>query len=404
MEILMTAQRSGLLDGIRVLDLSTMFAGAAATAWLADFGATVVKVENPDGDPARKLSRADTDPPWWHVLNRNKRVIGLRLSVREGAAILRRFLEDGFDVIVENFRPGTLEKWGLGYDDLRQQSPGLIMTRVSGYGQDGPLAPRPAYGTLLEAFSGLAMAAGEEDGPPILPPYGLGDHITGLFAAFGTVLAVRERERSGCGQVVDASIHESIAQFLSPLVAVAAQTGRSPVRTGNRTAYSAPRNAYRAQDGWVAIAAGTDRLFGFVAKGIGQPELTMDARFRSGEARVENMAALDAIIEAWTRTRSQADVVSILSEAGAPVAPVNDVAQFVAHEHLQQRGSIVQVDGVCADDSIAIPRPSPHMSHMPGRHWTSGRPRGWDSAALLHEKLGLSSEVLDRLRKEGVIA
>ncbi|MGE3621214.1 MAG: CaiB/BaiF CoA transferase family protein [Acidimicrobiia bacterium] len=392
----------GPLEGLRVIDLSTMIAGSILSAWLGDFGAEVVKVEHPEGgDPLRKLGSDESGGGWWDVMNRNKRGITLKLSDPEGAGLLRRLVA-GADVVVENFRPGTLERWDLGYEQLSAANPALVLTRVSGFGQTGPNRLLPAYGTLLEGYSGFALTLGEEGDPPVLPPYGLGDHVAASFGAFGTVMAVMEARRSGQGQVVDVSLYEPLLALLGPLPELTRLAGAAPARTGNRTSNAAPRNSYATKDGWIVLSAATDRLFANLMEAIGRPELATDPRFATNQARLANVAELDAAIEAWTRDRTRAEVVELLGAAGAPVGAVNDLADVLADAHVAARRSL-RTATTATGGEVLVQAPVPRLSRTPGEHRRPAPVLSGSTDEVLSGELGLDADEIARLRAAGVV-
>ncbi|MBV9334789.1 MAG: CoA transferase [Solirubrobacterales bacterium] len=379
------------LAGVNVLDLSSLYAAPLIATNLGDFGATVVKVEHPDGDAARRWGRAkDGVPLWWKVLSRNKRLIALDLH-DAGDRELVRELCGWADVVIENFRPGRMESWGLGYQDLRERHPGLIMVRVTGFGQYGPYADRPGFGTLAEAFSGFAHITGQPDGPPTLPPFGLADGVAALSGSFAAMLALywRDTRADGVGQVIDLSLYEPLFNLLGPQTVEYSQLGVVQSRTGNRSPRTAPRNAYRTLDHrWVAVSAGTqqvaDRMFG----AIGRPELSTDARFSDPGSRTTHADALDKIFEAWVAAHTLKDVLRSFEAAQAPIAPIYDIAQILGDPHYRARESVVD----CADDdlgTVTMQNVTPRLSHTPGRIRQTGRTEiGADRDQILIDVLG----------------
>lgn len=274
------------LDGIRVIDAATLFAGPLAATMLADYGADVIKVEHPTGDPARKYgARRDDVPLWWKVIARNKRSVTLNLGHADGQRLFRELAATA-DVVIENFRPGTLERWGLGYDVLSALNPRLVLVRVTGFGQFGPYASRPGFGTLAEAMSGLASVTGEAGGAPLLPSFPLADTIAGLNAAFATLTALKARERTGRGQVVDLAIIETMLAALGAQIASYDQTGVVPPRTGNRSPNNSPRGVYRSSDGkWVALSTSAQSIAERVMRLVGRADLVDEPWFATGAGR-----------------------------------------------------------------------------------------------------------------------
>jgi formyl-CoA transferase len=392
------------LEGIRVIDVATLGAGPWLATRLADFGADVIKVEHPGGgDPIRQLGWFDGDVPlWWKVDSRNKRCITLDLKQPEGQRILAQLARDA-DVLVENFRPGTLERWNLGYDVLSEGNPGLIMIRVTGWGQDGPYSDRPGFGTLAEAISGWAHLNGFPESPPTLPPMGLGDAVTSVLGAFATMVALYERDaRGGEGQVVDLAIYESLFSLIGQQVILYDRLGVIPQRTGNTFPFVAPRNVYRTGDGrYVALAASTPSIFERVAQAIGRPELVDDERFRHNAARLEHREELDEIIGAWIAERSQHEVLEVFEAHEAALAPVYDIAQIFDDPHYRFREAIVTVH----DDELGPTRTAdvfPRLSRTPGSVRHLGPRLGADTVDVLSD-LGYTSEQIDGLRSTKVV-
>jgi crotonobetainyl-CoA:carnitine CoA-transferase CaiB-like acyl-CoA transferase len=396
----------GPVAGLRVLDLGNMIAGPIAASFLADFGADVIKAEHPElGDDIRNW------PPikegrslWWKVIARNKKLITLNLGKPEGRDLLRRLLPD-VDVLVENFRPGTMERWGLGYDELARVNRRLIMVRVSGYGQTGPYAGRPGYGTVAEAMSGVPSFTGFPDKPPTFSAFPLVDYLTGLFAAYATLLAVYERDvrGSGLGQVIDASLYESMFRIVEAQAIGFDQLGVVKQRRGNRMDEDSPRNAYRTADGeHVAISIGSQRIFARLAQAIGRPDLADDPRFASLSLRVKNGDVLDALLVEWFAGRSLAEAMQRLEAADVVAGPVYDIRRIVADPQYAAREDIVAV----ADPdfgAVRMPAVLPKLSRTPGRVVHPGLERGAHNEEVYQGRLGLSAEECERLRKAGVI-
>ncbi|HVL82201.1 MAG TPA: CoA transferase [Actinomycetota bacterium] len=396
---------SGPLDGVRVIDASTVLAGPFCCQILGDFGADVIKVEHPQrGDAMRGHGPSkDGVPLWWKMLSRNKRTIGLYLGDPAGAEVFKELLRTA-DVLVENFRPGTLERWGLGPDVLHGINPGLVVVRVTGFGQTGPYAHRPGFGTLAEAMSGFAAITGEPDGPPTLPPFGLADGITGISAACSAVMALYHRDvRAGGGQCVDISILEPIVSVLGPQPIVYDQTGEVQPRTGNRSDNNAPRNTYRtADDRWVAISTSADTIAARVMHLVGHPEVIDEPWFSSGKGRAEHGDLLDACVAEWIGERTRDEVVEAFEAADCAIAPVYDVADLMDDPHVTDTHMITTVDdpdlGPVRMQNVLF-----RMSRTPGEIRFTGRDRGADTDEVLGS-LGVDPERIAELRERGVVA
>ncbi|GHH79377.1 CoA transferase [Streptomyces sulfonofaciens] len=362
------------LEGVRVLDLSSLYAGPWIATNLGDHGAEVLKVEHPRGDDARRwgLSRGGV-PLWWKVISRNKELVRLDLHDAGDRDVVRR-LAARADIVIENFRPGRLESWGLGYDRLSADNPGLIMVRVTGYGQTGPRSQEPGFGTLAEAFAGFAHMTGAADGPPTLPPFGLADGVASAVGAAAALMALYWRDaRGGTGQVIDLSLYEPLFSLLGPQVVEYTQTGRVQKRTGNRSPRTAPRNAYRtADDRYVTLSAGTQQIANRIFAAIDRPDLADDPRFASPLARRENSDAIDAIVAEWIAQHDQAHVLERFSANQAPIAPVYDTAQIVADPHFLARASIVSVPDPDLGE-VVMQNTLPHFSRTPGTIRHTGR-------------------------------
>jgi crotonobetainyl-CoA:carnitine CoA-transferase CaiB-like acyl-CoA transferase len=393
------------LEGVRILDISTVIAGPGTTARLSDFGADVIKVEHPaTGDTARSLGwkAGDVSLLWKHV-GRNKRPITLNLSDPRGQDLLRR-LVDGADVVVESFRPGTLERWNLAPDGLLERNPRLVVLRTSGFGQTGPYAPRPGFGSLAESLSGMAHMTGFPDGPPVLPAVALADEVAGLLGAFAVMVALYHRDvRGGAGQVIDLSLVESLFSLVGPIVAVYDTLGVVPGRIGNRIVYSAPRGAFRTRDGgWVTISGTSQAVAERILTAIGRADLMDDPRFATNQARLANVDELDRVIEAWFADHDLAEVLEVMEAHHAAAAPILDAAGIVADPHYVARKTLQRLP----DDelgSVLLARPHPLFSDTPGRIAHPGLPVGAANDDVYREELGLTGEELDDLHAGGVI-
>jgi crotonobetainyl-CoA:carnitine CoA-transferase CaiB-like acyl-CoA transferase len=392
------------LEGIRILDVSTLFAGPLAATILSDFGADVIKIEHPRGDPVRYHGHSkDGVPLWWKMLSRNKRAVTLSLSTAEGQDILCRLVEDA-DVLIENFRPGTLERWNLSPERLHAINPRLIITRVTGFGQFGPYSGRPGFGTLAESMSGFAEITGDPDGPPTLPPFGLADGITAQSAANAILMALYHRDvHDAPGQVLDLAIIEPILTILGPQPIVYDQLGIVQTRTGNRSVNNAPRNTYRtADDRWVAISTSTQSIAERVMHLVGHPEVIDEPWFASGAERAEHADELDAFVASWIGARDIDDVIVAFEEAHAAVAPIYDIRQIMDDPQYAALGSIVSVDDPDLG-SVKMQNVMYRMSDTPGEIRWAGRGLGEDNLAVFGSELGMSERELEALHDKGVV-
>lgn len=390
------------LGGLKVLDASTLFAGPLAATLLGDQGADVIKIEHPRGDPARTHgAQKDGVGLWWKMLARNKRAITLVLSTPRGRELFLDLAADA-DVVIENFRPGTLERWGLGWEELSARNPRLVLARVTGFGQTGPYSSRPGFGTLAEAMSGFAAMTGEPDGPPTLPPFGLADGVAALTTAFGIMTALRARESTGRGQVLDIAIIEPLLHLLGPGLIAYDQLGVLQPRTGNRSTNNAPRNTYRCADGqWVAVSTSAHSIAERVMRLVGAPELIDEPWFASGASRAEHVEELDEAVGSWIAARDRDEVVEAFEKAEAAVAPIYTAADVLADPHFNALGSIVTID----DDELGPVRfqNTPfRLSETPGSVRTTGPRLGAHTAEVLDE-LGVDADELERLRAQGVV-
>jgi crotonobetainyl-CoA:carnitine CoA-transferase CaiB-like acyl-CoA transferase len=338
---------------------------------------------------------------WWKVIGRNKRAATLDLSTPDGQAILVRLAAES-DVIIENFRPGTLERWNLGWDALSAANPALILARVTGFGQVGPSARRPGFGTLAEAMSGFAALTGEPDGPPTLPPFGLADGIAALATAFAVMTALEARRTSGRGQVVDLAIIEPILWLLGPQISAWDQLGQVQPRTGNRSDNNAPRNLYRTADGrWLAVSTSSQAIAERVMRLVGRPEVVEEAWFATGRGRADHGDELDAAVAGWVGGRTAGDVIRAFEAAEAAVAPVYDVRDIASDPQFAALGTIARVQDPDLGE-LAMQNLLFRLSGTPGALRWTGRPVGTDTDTVLGE-IGLSGLEVTRLRREGVV-
>ncbi|MFD6424300.1 CaiB/BaiF CoA transferase family protein [Streptomyces sp. NPDC060198] len=391
------------LSGLRVLDLATLFAGPLAATMLGDFGAEVIKVEHPrKPDPSRGHGPAKEGVGlWWKLLGRNKRNLTLDLSSPGGREVLLRLAAES-DVIIENFRPGTLERWGLGWEELEAVNPRLVLTRVTAFGQFGPYSHRPGFGTLAEAMSGFASITGEPEGPPTLPPFGLADSIAALATAYAVMAALSGRDRTGRGQVVDMAIIEPILTVLGPQPLWFDQLGHVQQRTGNRSRNNAPRNTYRTSDGqWVAVSTSAQSIAERVMRLVGRPELIDEPWFASGATRAEHADELDGAVGSWISRHTRDDALAEFEKAEAAIAPIYDVRDVMEDPQYRALDSVTEVDdpelGPLRMQNVLF-----RLSETPGSIRWAGRPHGADTEEILHE-LGLSGERIEALRSEGAL-
>ena len=395
---------TGPLTGIRVLDHGTVYAAPISAMLLGDYGAEVVKIEHPDGDPARTHGYSKHGHGLWSkVISRNKRTVTLNIAKPKGQDILRRLVEHA-DVLIENFRPGVMERWHLGPNELFEVNPRLVMLRISGFGQFGPYAQRRAFGTLAEAMTGFAHQCGPEDGPPTLPPFGLADGVTGISGALAVMLALYARDATqGRGQVIDVSLLEPLLGILGPGPSVYDQLGIIPGRQGNRSTNNAPRNVYLTGDGrWVAVSASATSVAKRVMRLVGRPDIAEQPWFSSAGERVRRGELIDAPVAAWIRKRTHDEVVAAFQEAGAALASVYDVAQLIADPQIEALEAITTID----DDDLGPLRMQNIMFRLldtPGGIRFSGRRLGQDTDEVYAELLGLEGDKLDQLRNEGVV-
>ena len=391
------------LDDIRVLDIATLFAGPSAATLMADFGADVVKIEHPrKPDPARTHGQSKQGVGlWWTILGRNKRAITLDLSRPDGQEVFLDLVRSA-DVVIENFRPGTLERWGIGPERLLEVNPRLILTRVTGFGQTGPRAKEPAFGTIAEAMSGFAHSTGQPDGPPTLPPLALADNISGLAATIATLTALHSRDRTGRGQVIDLAIIEPIMHMLGAQVTVFDQLGVVTQRRGNRSENNAPRNTYLTADGdWVAISTSAHSIAERVMLMVGRADIVGQPWFNDGYQRALHADEIDDAVGSWILQRSTDEVVDEFAKAEAALGVVYDVSRVVADEQYNAIGAIATVE----DDTLGpvrMPNLLFRMSETPGAIKHTGRAHGADTASVL-EEVGVDAGRLEELRASGVV-
>jgi formyl-CoA transferase len=381
------ASGAGPLAGLRVIDCATLFAGPMIATLMGDFGADVVKIEHPTGDPLRNMgAKKDGQPLWWKTTARNKRCIALDLKAKDDAEVFRALVADA-DVLIENFRTGTLESWDLGWDELSKLNPRLVMVRVTGFGQTGPYRRRPGFGTLAEAMSGFAHITGEADGPPTLPPFGLADGIAAYFGCFAAMFAIYERDvrGSGKGQYIDLAIYEPIFALLGPQPIIFDQLGIVQTRNGNRSVNNAPRNAYRTRDNrWVALSAAAPSIVRRVLELTGGEAAANDPRFQTNLDRVRHVEEIDAIVGGWIAEHDLDEVVETFEKVEAAIAPIYDIEQIFRDPQYLARQSITAVP----DDDLGrvkMQNVFPVLSRTPGSIRFAGHRIDQDREEILAE-------------------
>ncbi len=392
----------GPLDGVRVLDMSRLVSGNMLTLQLADFGADVVKIEAlPHGDPLRAWRDCGI-PTNWKVYGRNKRSVALNLRAAEGRDLLLRLVEHA-DAMVENMRPGRLEEMGLGPDVLLARNPGLILTRISGFGQTGPYRDLPGFGTVVEAMSGFAARTGFEDRVPVLPPLALADMVAGLYGAMATLIALREREvKGGAGQVIDLSLLEPVFSILGAQAASYQVTGTVPKRVGSGSLTTSPRNVYKTKDGrYVAISASIQSMAERLFRVIGREDMIEDPRYRTNSDRVARRDEVDAAVGAWIAERTLAENLEIFRREGITAGPVYDIAQIMEDPHYREREVLVELPDEDMGH-IAMHNVIPRLSRTPGALRRPAPRIGEHTAEILAE-IGIAGEALDALAERGVI-
>jgi len=389
------------LDGLVVLDLTRLVAGNMLSLQLADFGAEVIKIEDPDkGDPLRDW-RVKGISAYWKVYARNKKSVTLKLREEAGKGLLLRLAERA-DVLIENFRPGTLEKMGLGPEVLLARNPDLVVVRISGWGQDGPYRYRPGFGTLVEGMSGFAARNGFEDREPVLPPLALADMLAGLYGSFAVMTALRHRDSGGAGQVIDLPLLDPMFSVLGPEAAVYQLTGKIKTRTGSRSNTACPRNVFPTKDGrWISISASMQAMVDRLYKALGVPELLDDPRFRTNADRVANADATEAPIRAFTSAHTLEEGMAFFEQHEITAAPVYDIDQFMADPHVRARQVVVELPD---KDMGTIPMHAvvPRLSASPGALRRPAPDLGEHTAEVLG-RLGVDGAALEDLARRKII-
>lgn len=398
------------MAGVRVLDIATFIAAPMAASILGEFGADVIKIEQPGkdghggGDPWRRYGtqskRADSSLAWLTEA-RNKRSITLNLRTPEGGELFKRLVAEA-DVVTENFRPGTLERWGLGYDVLSAVNPKLVLMRVSGYGQTGPYRDRPGFARIAHAVGGLTHLAGMPGGPPVTPgSTSLGDYMTGMYGAIGILLALRERDRSGKGQQIDLALYESVFRALDELAPRYAADGYVRGREGIGTANACPHGHFECGDGrWVAIACTSDKMFERLAAVMDRPDLAQD--YGQAAARIRDREHVDGVVSAWTGSMGRDAVIEACVAGEVPIGAINTIDEIFADPHLQARENLIEVDDP-ATGPVTVPNVSPRLSRTPGAIRNLGPALGDANGDVYGDMLGLSADEIGALKDKGVI-
>ena len=401
-EVTFDARAEGPLGGVRVLDLSRLVAGNMLSLQLADFGADVIKIEPPSGDPLRDWRDGDQQLHW-KTYARNKRSVVLNLRQPAARDALVRLVATA-DVFIENYRPGTLEEMQLSPDILLRANPDLIIVRISGFGQTGPYASLPGFGTLVEAMSGFAARTGFPDREPVLPPFALADMVAGLYGAFATMTALRARDHHKArGQVIDVSLLEAIFSVLGPEASIYQLTGKLKERAGSGSNTSSPRNVYRCRDGsYVAMSASTETMARRVFQAIGRPDMIEDPRFRSNSDRLKHRALVDEAVGAWFATRAREDALRLMRDANVTVGPVYSIADAMLDPHFREREIIVAVeDGELG--RVPMHNIVPRLSETPGV-WQRPAPLLGEQTDIILAEVGFTPEMIAQLRKDGAVA
>ena len=391
----------GALEGVRIIELGQLIAGPFCGQLLGDMGAEVIKVELPGrGDPMRDWGKLE--PLWWPIVARNKKCVTLDVRTERGREIFKQLVQ-GADIVLENFRPGTMEKWGLGYAELAQVKEDIIMVRVSGFGQDGPYSSRAGYGGIGEAMGGLRYIVGDPSNPPCRVGLSIGDSLAAMFATIGALSALQCRHRTGRGQIIDSAIYEAVLGVMESTVPDYTQTDFIRERTGAILEKVAPSNVYPTQDGdFVMMGANQDTVFTRLCDAMQRPELAQDERFNTHTARGNNQAALDEIIFAWTKQLRSADLLALLEEHAVPAGRIYRAPEMLEDEHFNARESIVDVQHE-KYDRLKMQNVFPRLSATPGKVKWAGPELGQHNEEVYPELLGFSRDELARLMQEGII-
>ncbi len=402
MNISFDTSSQSILDGVRVLDVSRLLAGNVLSMLLGDFGADVIKVEPPEGDPLRDWKHNGSSLQW-KTYGRNKRSIALDLRLSEARKIFLSIVRKS-DVLIENFRPGTLENMGLGPETLHEVNPGLVIVRISGFGQTGPYALRPGFGTLVEAMSGLASQNGFADREPVLPPLGFADKITGVYGAMAVSMALLARDRGRAqGQVIDLSLLEPIVSLLGVEASIFAATGHTNKRSGSASNTTCPRNVYRCEDGrYVALSGATQAVAERVFIAIDKPEMNADPRFATNAARLKHREEVDAVIGDWFANKSRDEALDIMAAADVTVGPVNEIEDIVVDPHFQEREIFVDIEDRELG-AVKVYNILPRFSETPGV-WHRPAPELGEHAEEILAEVGYDAAAIAALESEAPLA
>ncbi len=394
------------LEGIRVLELGNIVAAPFAGKILSEFGAEVIKVEEPkNGDPLRnwRIMHKDTSV-WWYVQARNKKSITLNLRDPEGQEIVKTLIEK-VDVVLENFKPGTLEKWGLGFEEMQKINPSIILTRISGYGQTGPYKEKPGFGSVAEAIGGLRYLTGYPDLPPVRVGISLGDMIAGLYAVIGTLMSLRARDvdPEKKGQVVDVALYESVFSLLEGILPEYDLAGHVRERTGSTLPGIAPSNTYECADGkHVVIGGNGDKIFQRLMTAIGREDIALNPKYGSNQGRADDVTFIDATIEEWTKQHPLKEVQRILDEVSVPVGPIYSIKEIVEDEHYKEREMLREVD-LPDGSKVLVPGIVPKLSGTPGDIDWNGPSHGEHNEEIYTEFMNFSFEDFKRLKEQGIV-
>jgi len=398
-----SAKPTGPLVGYRVLELCSTIAGPACARLMADFGAEVIKVEPIEGDSIRNLGYHDGDTSLYVAsILRNKKAVTIDIKTPRGLDLVLAIARK-CDVVIENFRPGTLERLGLGYETLQKANPGIVLVRISGYGQSGPYSAKAGYGAICEATAGVRHMTGDPDRPPSRVGLATTDYMTAVYAAYGAALALLERQKTGRGQVVDAALYEASFSMMESIVPAYDRLKVVPSRTGSRLQSTAPNNLYVGKDGgYVLITANNDKVFRRLVEVMGAPQLADDPRFATVRARATNVDAVDKELSAWVSQRDAREVQSLLDAAGVPVSMVNTIADIFEDPHFRARDMLVEVAHPELE-KVTMMGITPKLSGTPGSIYRAGPSLGADTASVLTDLLGVSTADLSALTEQGIV-